>query len=85
MFNDRNKHRRRTYNTMAERKGKQGQNMFYKALHRKQKIEQHEPYIGFYAVPAPCVASPCNITLISIQRFRNQIKQLYSLIDIVTY
>ena len=85
MFNDRNKHRRRTYNTMAERKWKQGQNMFYKTLHRKQKIEQHEPYIGFYAVPAPCVASPCNITLIYIQRFRNQIKQLYSLIDIVTY
>ena len=34
---------RRTDNTMAKRKGTKGQATIYKTLHRKQKIEQHEP------------------------------------------
>jgi len=29
---------------MAKRKRTKGQTTFYKTLHRKQKIEQHEPH-----------------------------------------
>ena len=36
--------RRRTDNTMAKRKRTKGQITIYKVLHRKQKIEQHEPH-----------------------------------------
>jgi hypothetical protein len=35
--------RKVTYNTKAKRKRTKGQTMFYKTLHRKLKIEQHEP------------------------------------------
>jgi hypothetical protein len=31
-------------NTMTKRKGRKGQTMIYKTLHRKQQIGQHEPY-----------------------------------------
>ena len=36
--------RRSTENTMAKRKRTKGQSMIYKILHRKLKIEQHEPH-----------------------------------------
>jgi hypothetical protein len=36
--------RNRTDNTMAKRKMRKEQTTIYKALHRKLKIEQHEPY-----------------------------------------
>jgi hypothetical protein len=32
------------YNTMAKRKRTKGQTTIYKTLHRKQKMEQHEPH-----------------------------------------
>jgi hypothetical protein len=35
-----------TYNTMANRKRTKGQIMIYKALHRKQKIEQHDTLLN---------------------------------------
>jgi len=35
---------RRTDNIMTKRKGTKRQTMIYKTLHRKIKIEQHEPY-----------------------------------------
>ena len=35
---------RRTDNTIANRKRTKDQTMMYKALHRKRKIEQREPY-----------------------------------------
>jgi hypothetical protein len=35
---------RRTDNTMAKGKRTKGQTLIYKTLHRKQKIEQHEPH-----------------------------------------
>jgi hypothetical protein len=34
---------KRTNNTMAKRKRTNGQTKIYKTLHRKLKIEQHEP------------------------------------------
>jgi hypothetical protein len=34
---------RRTDITMAKRNGTKGQAMIYKTLHRKRKVEQHEP------------------------------------------
>ena len=34
---------RRTDNTIVRKKGTKGQKMIYKTLHRKLKIEQHEP------------------------------------------
>jgi hypothetical protein len=36
--------RKRTDNTMAKRKSTKGQTMIYKILHRKLKIELHEPH-----------------------------------------
>jgi hypothetical protein len=36
--------KRRTDNTMAKRKRTNGQTMIYKVLHRKLKIEQHDPH-----------------------------------------
>ena len=36
--------RRWTDNTMAKRKGTKGQTLICKALHRRLKIEQHEPH-----------------------------------------
>jgi hypothetical protein len=36
--------RRRMDNTMTKRKRTKGQTMIYKTLHRKLKIEQHEPH-----------------------------------------
>jgi hypothetical protein len=35
---------RNTDNTMAKRKGTKGQTMIYKTLHRKLRIERHEPH-----------------------------------------
>jgi len=35
---------RRTNNTMAKIKGTIGQTMIYKTLHRKLKIERHQPH-----------------------------------------
>jgi hypothetical protein len=35
---------RRTYDTMIKWKKTEGQTTIYKTLHRKLKIEQHEPY-----------------------------------------
>ena len=32
------------YKTMAKRKRTKGQRTIYKTLHRKQKMEQHEPH-----------------------------------------
>jgi len=39
----RNRKWKRTYNTMTKRKRTKGQTTIYKTLHRKLKIEQHEP------------------------------------------
>jgi len=36
--------RRRTDNALAKRKGTKGQTTIFKPLHRKIKIEQHEPH-----------------------------------------
>jgi hypothetical protein len=36
--------RRRTDNTMNKRRRTKGQTMIYKTLHRKLKMNQHEPY-----------------------------------------
>jgi hypothetical protein len=36
--------KRRTDNTMAKSKRRKGQTTIYKTLHRKLKIEQHEPH-----------------------------------------
>ena len=37
-------YQRRTDNTMAKRKSTKGQTIIYKTLHRKIKIEHHEPH-----------------------------------------
>jgi hypothetical protein len=50
MFEDKPKgkseavNRRRTDNTMAKTKGTKGQTTMYEILHRKLKIEKHEPH-----------------------------------------
>jgi hypothetical protein len=43
-FEDTKRVIRRTDNTMANRKSTKGQTMIYKTLHRKLKVEQHEPH-----------------------------------------
>ena len=58
--------RRRIDNTMAKRKRTKGQITIYKTLHKKPKIEKHEPHLkpvmnagapGGLAVSVPLVAS----------------------------
>ena len=43
-FEDTKRVIRRTDNTIANRKSTKGQTMIYKTLHRKLKVEQHEPH-----------------------------------------